>query len=181
MEVLVVVDMQNDFINGALGTKEAQAIVPNVVKKIKEFSGDTILYTMDTHSEDYLATQEGRNLPVEHCILGTDGWKINPDVIEAIDSKKVSILRFEKGTFGSNIFGNWVHDNVDAIDKITFIGLCTGICVISNAMIAKANAPEAEIIVDASCCACVTPDSHNTALRAMNLCQIAVENWRAKS
>lgn len=183
MEILVVVDMQNDFIDGSLGTKEAQQIVPEVVKKIQNFEGDTIIYTMDTHWEDYLLTQEGRNLPVEHCIINTDGWKLNKDVLAAIYANDVPVLKFEKRTFGSYEFGEWITEHREEISKITFIGLCTGICVISNAMIAKAAAVarqtlvEAEIIVDAKCCACVTPESHQNALKVMQLCQIKIENW----
>ena len=152
MKVLVVVDMQNDFIGGALGTKEAVAIVPKVVEKIRNFEG-RVLFTRDTHKEDYLDTQEGKKLPVAHCIKGTEGWELHPE-IEAL--RKEDAL--DKPTFGS-----------------TQIGLCTDICVISNAMIAKAFIPEVPVIVDASCCAGVTPQSHKNALEAMKMCQIICE------
>lgn len=177
MDVLVIVDMQNDFIDGALGTKEAQEIVSKVINKIQNFNGGVIAYTMDTHDEMYLATQEGRKLPVKHCILGTTGWEIQTDVKNAINNKDATILRFEKGTYGSDALSNWIREHADQLDKITFIGLCTGICVISNVMLAKVAAPEVEIVVDASCCACVTPCSHDTALSAMKLCNVTIENW----
>lgn len=171
-KLLLVIDMQNDFIDGSLGTKEAVEIVPNVVKKIKEFNG-TVLYTRDTHFENYLSTQEGMNLPVLHCIKGTQGWEIR---------KEIDVLRttipFDKPSFGSTELGDFLkHENEkEPIEQITLIGLCTDICVISNAMIAKAVLTEVPIIVDASCCAGVTPESHNNALSAMAMCQIIIEN-----
>ena len=162
MDILVVVDMQNDFIDGALGTKEAVAIVPKVVEKIKGFKG-RILYTRDTHSEKYLDTQEGRNLPVPHCIKGTKGWELHPE-IEAEREE----MPIDKRTFGSDALGE------TGIESITFVGLCTDICVISNAMIVKAFLPEVPVIVDAACCAGVTKESHENALKAMQMCQIKV-------
>lgn len=169
-KILMVIDMQNDFIDGALGTKEAVAIVPAVKKKIEEFDG-TVLFTRDTHEEYYMETQEGRNLPVPHCIRNTEGWKIRPE-LEAL-RKTVAI---DKVTFGSSELGAILHglNKLEEIESITFIGLCTDICVISNAMIAKAFLPEVPIIVDANCCAGVTVESHENALKAMEMCQIQV-------
>lgn len=172
MHVLIVVDMQNDFIDGALGTAEAIAIVPNVIKKIRDFDG-IVLATKDTHGEDYLSTQEGKNLPVVHCVKGTEGWELNPSVAELIDEPAI-----EKPTFGSVRLGEVLAalSRKAPVEDITLIGLCTDICVISNAMIAKAYLPEVPVIVDASCCAGVTPASHNNALEAMKVCQIQVVN-----
>lgn len=172
MNVLVVVDMQNDFIDGALGTKEAVAIVPKVVDKIKNFDG-TVLATRDTHQSDYLQTQEGRQLPVEHCIEGTQGWDIRPEIAELLVTEPVN-----KPTFGSVNLAHTVMElnRQEAIESITLIGLCTDICVISNAMLLKAVLPEVPIIVDASCCAGVTPESHARALEAMKVCQMIIEN-----
>ena len=170
--ILVVVDMQNDFIDGALGTKEAVAIVPKVAEKIRNFSGK-VLFTRDTHEENYMETQEGKNLPVPHCIKGTDGWQIRPELMELCKSDPIN-----KVTFGSVDLGTVLceADKEDSIESITFIGLCTDICVISNVMIAKAFLPEVKIKVDASCCAGVTPESHKNALEAMKVCQIEIEN-----
>ena len=172
MNVLVVVDMQNDFIDQALGTKEAVAIVDNVAKKISAFDGK-VIYTQDTHAPDYLQTQEGRNLPVEHCIRGSEGWKISSAL--NVDAKAVI---FEKPTFGSVELGEYLRklSQESAIDTIEVIGLCTDICVISNALLIKAFLPEVPISVDASCCAGVTPESHKNALSAMKMCQIKVTN-----
>lgn len=171
-DILVVVDMQNDFIDGALGTKEAEAIVPKAQKKIEGFAGK-ILYTRDTHEKNYMETQEGHNLPVPHCIRGTDGWQIRPELVSGGTEE---IL--DKPTFGSVGLGERLRDlnAQEPIGKITLIGLCTDICVISNALLAKAFLPEVKIAVDASCCAGVTPQSHRTALEAMKMCQIKVEN-----
>ena len=181
MKVLVVVDMQNDFIDGALGTPEAQAIVPKVVKKIEEFDGE-VLWTQDTHSDDYLETQEGRLLPVEHCISASNGWQIHSSVKAAIQSKHPAddqLNGFEKKTFGSLALAGRLYQEVafgDGIEEIALVGLCTDICVISNALLLKAFMPEVKITVDASCCAGVTPESHKTALAAMKMCQINIEN-----
>ena len=167
---LVVVDMQKDFIDGSLGTKEAQAIVPAVKEKIENFNGD-IIFTKDTHGEDYMNTQEGQNLPVPHCIRGTDGWQIR---------KELDVLRktepIDKETFGStDLAGELVTINEDEeIGSITLVGLCTDICVISNALLIKASLPEVPICVDAACCAGVTPESHENALKAMEMCQIKI-------
>jgi len=169
--LLIVVDMQNDFIDGALGTKEAEAIVEKVVKKIEEWDGD-IVFTLDTHFSDYLSTQEGRNLPVMHCIENTDGWQINGKVKAAAEKKDKTVGMFKKVTFGSAALAEFIKDgNYECAE---FIGLCTDICVISNVMVTKAAAPEMPITVDASCCAGVTPQSHKNALEAMKMCQISI-------
>ena len=170
--LLIVVDMQNDFIDGALGTKEAVEIVPAVVEKIKSFDGK-VIYTRDTHFENYMETQEGRNLPVKHCIKDTFGWQIRKEIDELRKEDAI-----DKITFGSSDLGNILVslNNEEEIGSITLIGLCTDICVISNAMIAKAFLPEVEVKVDASCCAGVTVESHKNALNAMKMCQIKVEN-----
>lgn len=172
MKILVVVDMQNDFIDGALGTAEAVAIVPNVAEKIRGFEGK-VIFTRDTHTADYLSTQEGRNLPVEHCVEGTDGWQICPQLRDFCKDAPI-----DKPTFGSTELGEKLRSINDEtpVESITFVGLCTDICVISNAMIAKAALPEVPVTVDAACCAGVTPDSHRQALGAMKMCQIAIEN-----
>ncbi len=166
-KLLVVVDMQKDFIDGALGTAEAQKIVPFVIDEIKNFDGD-VVFTFDTHSSIYLETREGKNLPVPHCIKGTDGWKLDKDIEPLAVGKKC----FYKPTFGSVELANFVADG-DYTD-ITLIGLCTDICVISNAMLIKAYLPEVNISVKASCCAGVTPESHENALLAMKMCQIDI-------
>lgn len=162
--------MQNDFIDAALGTKEAVAIVPAVAKKIVEYrkTGNQVIFTRDTHQKNYMETQEGKNLPVMHCIEGTDGWQISKE-LEVGESKI-----FNKPSFGSMELADYVA-SLDDIEEIELIGLCTGICVISNAFILKAKLPEVKITVDSSCCACVTPESHQTALNAMKLCQINVK------
>lgn len=167
-KLLVVIDMQNDFIDGALGTKEAVAIVPKVKKKIEEYytNGDLVVFTRDTHYSDYLETQEGRNLPVEHCIVNTQGWKISNE----LDTSKSPMI-INKASFGYNSWNTFYFGNIESIE---LVGLCTDICVISNALIIKAHAPEIKMIVDASCCAGVTPESHKNALEAMKMCQINV-------
>jgi len=166
MKVLVVVDMQNDFIKGSLGSCDAQAILGNVVKLVKDFDGK-VIFTRDTHYDDYLTTQEGKKLPVEHCIKDTDGWQIcdelKPYVKDVVD----------KVTFGSTQLPNIIDSNTD---EVTLCGLCTDICVISNAMLLKAHYPEMTIKVNASCCAGVTQESHKTALDAMRAVQIEIVN-----
>lgn len=172
-DFLIVVDMQNDFITGALGTKEAQKIVPKVVDKVNYYiaHGGRVLFTKDTHYEHYMRTQEGANLPVPHCIKDTDGWQICPELIGI--SMKYPILI--KNTFGSQALFNLFQYNHDGISSnFELVGLCTGICVISNALLLKTALPESVITVDANCCACVTPETHKTALAAMKLCQINV-------
>ena len=168
-EILIVVDMQNDFIDGALGTAEAVAIVPYVKNLIENFDGK-VFFTRDTHFEDYMQTQEGRNLPVPHCIKGTDGWQIHPE-LDAL--RKTEAI--DKLTFGSSELAA-ILGKEERIDGITFVGLCTDICVISNAMVVKAFYPEVPLTVDAKGCAGVTPESHKRALEAMKTCQIRVIN-----
>ena len=170
-KVLVVVDMQNDFIDGALGTKEAVSIVPAVKKKIEEFDG-RVIFTRDTHEVNYLETQEGKNLPVEHCIRGTYGWEIRKELEELRKTEAI-----DKVTFGSSELGGLLlkMDAEEKIEDLTFIGLCTDICVISNVMIAKAFLPEVPITVDAKCCAGVSVESHENALNAMAVCQVKIE------
>ncbi len=172
-KLLVVVDMQVDFVDGALGTKEAVAIVPAVVSKVEEYMADNenqcdIIFTKDTHGEDYMATQEGKNLPVEHCIKGTAGWEIIPQLIEY--AAKCPVL--EKPTFGSMELADIIANG--GYEAIEFVGLCTDICVISNVMLAKAADVNAVVTVDSKACAGVTPDSHNNALDAMKMCQVRV-------
>lgn len=177
MEILVVVDMQNDFIDGALGTKEARSILPRVVERVRAFPG-RVLYTRDTHEPDYLESQEGRNLPVPHCIRGTAGWALHPQ-IEALRKEQP----IDKPTFGSVGLGQVLQaaNREQPISSVTLVGLCTDICVISNALLLKAFLPEVKIAVDASCCAGVTPESHLQALEAMKVCQIHIENDPANS
>lgn len=171
-KILVVVDMQKDFVDGALGTAEAVAIVPNVVKKINEFDGD-IFVTYDTHFENYMDTSEGKNLPVPHCIKGTDGWKLDSYVYEALSKKEYTEV--EKLTFGSTALPELIKNQVGEEEfTIELIGLCTDICVVSNALIFKANFPEIDIMVDKTCCAGVTPASHDAALTTMQMCQIKI-------
>ena len=172
---LIVVDMQNDFIDGALGTKEAEAIVGKVAEKIRGFDGD-VIFTRDTHPENYLQTQEGQRLPVVHCVKDSAGWQIRAG-LESIRACTV----IDKPSFGSTELGVLLaqRDLAEKIGRITLIGLCTDICVISNALLLKAFLPETAIAVDAACCAGVTPESHRCALAAMKMCQIEIENEQA--
>ena len=165
-KTLIVVDMQNDFIDMALGTREAVAIVPKVKAKIQKYlrNGDEIIFTRDTHFEDYLQTAEGRKLPVEHCIKGTRGWEI-ADGLYVAGCKII-----DKPNFG------WPHWKDETLEAVELIGLCTDICVVSNALILKAMFPEVKITVDASCCAGVTTETHKAALQTMKMCQINVIN-----
>ena len=169
-KVLVVVDMQNDFISMALGTKEAISILPRVREKIAHFDGE-VIFTRDTHSEDYLTTREGKLLPVPHCIKGTRGWEIE-DSLKAYCGEVI----FDKPTFGSTLLSAYlVKENAKTpIDSVTLVGLCTDICVVSNALIIKATFPDADVKVDSRCCAGVTPESHEAALRTMQMCQIEI-------
>lgn len=173
MKYLIVVDMQNDFITGSLGTKEAEGILPKVIEKVKSFDG-TVIYTKDTHQADYLSTQEGKKLPVEHCMEGTWGWRL----AEELESLSLGHKVFNKPTFGSVELANYlVEENAkETIEEIELCGLCTDICVISNAFVIKANLTEVTVSVDASCCAGVTPESHKNALAAMKMCQVTVYN-----
>ena len=168
---LIVIDMQNDFIDAALGTKEAVSIVENVKEKIRSFPVEDVIATMDTHGEDYMQTQEGKNLPVMHCIRGTDGWKIRPDIAELLTGAKI----YEKPTFGSTALAADLKELSEKEEiELELVGLCTDICVVSNALLLKASMPEVKISVDAACCAGVTPESHKNALEAMKMCQIKV-------
>lgn len=163
-KTLIVVDMQNDFIDMALGTKEAVSIVENVKSKIDEYikNGDEIIYTRDTHGENYLETPEGKKLPVPHCIKGTKGWEIAEGIYK--DGCKI----IDKPDFG------WPHWDEEQLEDVLIIGLCTDICVVSNALIIKATFPDAVVKVDKNCCAGVTPESHNAALLTMQMCQIDI-------
>ena len=167
--VLVVVDIQKDFIDGALGTSEAVQIGDNVAEMIKGFDGE-VVFTRDTHFDNYLETKEGKKLPVPHCIKGSDGWQIDKK-LEALrlDERKI----FDKPTFGSVELADYLK-SLTSIECVTVIGLCTDICVISNALLIKANLPEVTIRVVERCCAGVTPESHKNALEAMTMCQIEV-------
>ena len=167
MKYLIVVDMQVDFINGALGSDLAVAIVPNVVEKVKSFDGK-VIFTRDTHFKDYMNTQEGKNLPVPHCIKDTDGWQICDEL------KPYADVIIDKLTFGSIELPNFIKSFNEPIEKIELCGLCTDICVISNAVVLKAAFPEVPIAVDSSCCAGVTVESHNNALNAMKVLQIEI-------
>ena len=171
---LVVVDMQKDFVNGSLGTAEAEAMVPRAAEKIRNFEGE-IFVTYDTHFTDYMDSAEGKKLPVPHCIKGTAGWELDEQITDALEGK--SVTQVKKYTFGSDelpdlIFGKSVDDDF----SIELIGLCTDICVVSNALILKASFPEMPISVDASCCAGVTPALHEAALQVMKSCQIDILN-----
>ena len=192
MKVLIVVDMQKDFVDGSLGTKEAQAIVPLVAETIEQMAApDTVvIFTKDTHSHNYMNTLEGKNLPVPHCIKGTPGHSIVDEVLiahanhyqeymsgfDAYPILDMNPIKVEKPTFGSIELQNILYDMNEnhGVEEITLMGLCTGICVMSNAILAKATLPEAQVNVVADCCACVTPESHKTALEAMKLCQINI-------
>jgi len=169
-KILIVVDMQKDFIDGTLGTKEAVEIVPRVVEKIANWDGD-VVFTRDTHKEEYLDTNEGLNLPVLHCIEGTPGWEISSAVLNAAKGEKKI---YNKDTFGSKELAMDLLK--EGAEEVELIGLCTDICVISNALMIKAFLPEAKIGVDASCCAGVTEKSHKNALEAMKVCQVEIKN-----
>ena len=173
-KILIAVDLQNDFIDGALGTKEAVAIVPEAAKRIRDCraAGFEIYATLDTHGENYMNTREGKKLPVPHCIRNTKGWEINPEIREALGDCTL----VEKPTFGSVRLMEMIRNSVEPGQKVTIelIGLCTDICVVSNAMLLKAALPEAEMQVSAACCAGVTPAKHQAALETMASCQIDI-------
>lgn len=178
-KLLIVVDMQNDFIIGSLGTKEAQEIVPRVRKKIEEWNGD-IIFTQDTHFDDYLDTREGKRLPIKHCIYAESGWDIDDLVFESIINKelksilnKKNIRPFQKEYFSEYEFLDFIDDKYDEIEVV---GLCTNICVLANVLLLQSKFHEANIIVDASCCAGSTPELHEAALKVMESCQIEVIN-----
>ena len=169
-KLLIVIDMQNDFIDGALGTKEAAAIVENVKAKIRSYPAADVIATMDTHTADYMETQEGKNLPVPHCIRGTAGWKPDAAVKKALGE---NVIWVEKGTFGAVDLPKIIGKR-RKIEEFLFVGVCTDICVISNAMIVKAAFPEVPVKIAADCCAGVTPQSHENALAAMQVCQMEI-------
>lgn len=174
-KVLIAIDLQNDFIDGSLGTREAQAIVKNAADCIKNFQG-TVIATRDTHYSNYMETSEGKNLPVMHCIEGTSGHDINDNIMEALNENKGTYAIINKPTFGSTKLIEILKDidNRDKITEITVIGLCTDICVVSNVLMIKANFPEIEITVIENCCAGVTPESHNAAITTMKMCQTKI-------
>lgn len=171
-KILVVIDMQNDFIDGTLGTKEAEAIIGNVVNKIKTYPADCIYATRDTHGDNYRETSEGKYLPVVHCVQGTHGWQIRKEVAEAIERAVI----VDKNTFGSNLLTEELYkeSQKDKIE-IELVGLCTDICVVTNALLLKTKLPEVKVTVDSSCCAGVTPESHEAALLTMKMCQVEVQ------
>ena len=170
---LIIVDIQKDFVDGALGTPEAVCIVPRTVEKINNFDGE-IIVTYDTHFENYMETSEGKNLPVPHCIKGTDGWALDSQVQKALNGKKYTTV--EKPTFGSVELPKIIKEKAGNEEfSVELIGLCTDICVVSNALLLKASFPEMDFSVDSSCCAGVTVDSHNAALQTMKMCQINVK------
>ena len=175
MKILIVIDMQNDFLDGTLRNEEGIKIIPKVVNKIMKYKNndDLIVATRDTHDITYLQTQEGKNLPVIHCIKKTHGWEINEDIARALGD----VLIFDKPTFGSLELANWLKDNYYDVQEnleIELVGVCTDICVVSNAMLIKATLPEAKLVCDASCCAGVSIESHKSALQTMKTCQIQV-------
>ena len=175
--ILIVVDMQNDFVDGVLGSPEAVAILPAVEEKIRNHQGK-IIFTRDTHAEDYMQTREGKYLPVPHCIKNTRGWEIHPRVWAAIPKDREAQI-IDKPTFGAVELSaalEKLHEH-SPIATVTLIGVCTDICVISNAMLIKASLPEIDVVIDASCCAGVTPESHENALKTMRMCQIIVDNF----
>ncbi|MCM1388681.1 MAG: cysteine hydrolase [Bacillus sp. (in: Bacteria)] len=175
MKYLIVVDMQNDFISGSLGSKEAQAILPGVIDKVKHYQG-TVIYTKDTHTKEYLQTQEGKNLPVVHCVQGEEGWNLDKELERMAAGQNGKI--YQKPVFGSVELAKdlqYVNEK-EPIEEIELCGLCTDICVISNALLLKAFLPEVPVYVDASCCAGVTPASHKNALEAMKMCQVYIKN-----
>jgi len=187
MKVLVLVDLQNDFIDGALGSSEAQAIVPKVVEKVKNIDKENtlILFTKDTHYENYLETLEGKMLPVKHCIENTPGWCINKEISSIVDntpgyrkysSYNIIHSRIYKNTFGSDVLRDFLIAHEKSIDEVEFCGLCTDICVVSNVLMCRQVLPNTKIVVDASCCAGVTPEKHKAALETMKSCQIEVVN-----
>ena len=170
-KLLIVIDMQNDFIDAALGTKEAVSIVDAVKEKIRSYPAEDVIATMDTHGENYMKTQEGKYLPVPHCIKGSDGWQIRPDIAELLKDAKI----YEKPTFGSVKMAADLKALSEKEEiELELIGLCTDICVASNALLLKAVMPEVKISVDPVCCAGVTPEKHEAALETMRSCQIQV-------
>ena len=178
MKVIVVVDCQNDFIDGVLGTPEAVATVPKIVNYLKDtVDEDTyVFFTRDTHRIDYMDTMEGKALPVVHCIYDTHGWEINKSIFNAVDKFKCKTIIIDKPTFGSLELASYITTLPEKVESITFVGFCTGICVMSNAVICKANFYNScPIIVKEDLCACVSPETHKNAIEAMKLCQIEIQ------
>ncbi len=171
-KILVVIDMQNDFIDGALGTKEAEAIVDNVIAKIGEYPADCIYATRDTHQKNYLETMEGKKLPVVHCVEGTKGWELN----ERVEKALAGAVIMNKPSFGSPELADMLAAEAAGQEdmEIEMVGICTDICVVSNAILLKARLPEVNLVVDAACCAGVTPETHNAALQVMQMCQVEI-------
>lgn len=169
MKILVVIDMQVDFITGSLANKEGEKIVGKIKEKIENYknSGNEVIFTQDTHPENYLKTQEGKKLPIEHCIRGTEGWRIVPEL------RYNECIIFEKPTFGSVELAKYLS-TLEDVEEIEFVGVCTDICVISNVIIVKAKMPEVPIKVDSTCCAGTTIENHENALKAMSMCQIDI-------
>lgn len=166
--LLVVIDMQNDFVTGSLGTEEARQVVQPIVEKLKSFDG-LVAYTLDTHHSDYLSTNEGRHLAVKHCIKGSEGHKLVPELVGLLDAARC----FEKPTFGSVDLARWVAAQ-DDLRHVELVGVCTDICVVSNALLIKAYRPDLEVVVDSRCCAGSTVESHQAALKTMSCCQIFI-------
>lgn len=185
MKVLVIVDMQNDFIFGPLGTAESKAVVPVMVERLKEYEQEQplVLFTKDTHHSDYMDTYEGQNLPIPHCVEDTMGWSICKNISSVVDrnpnfyfysDEDIMSSRIYKNTFGSIRLAELINEYEDQIDEVIFMGVCTDICVVSNALLVKAYCPELKITVDASCCAGTTPENHKAALQTMKMCHINV-------
>ncbi|WP_352401093.1 isochorismatase family cysteine hydrolase [Anaerotignum sp.] len=171
-KILIVIDMQKDFIDGSLGTKEAQNIVNCVLDKIKQYPKENIIATRDTHEENYLETLEGKNLPVKHCVRGTEGWELDKRIAQALEGVRI----IEKPTFGSVELAEIVYNESKNDElEVELVGLCTDICVVSNAILLKAKMPEMKISVDSACCAGVTPETHKAALKTLAMCQITVK------
>ena len=183
-KVLVVVDMQNDFLTGALKNDEGVKVIPHIKGKLENAGKDTLVcFTRDTHFEDYLETEEGKNLPVVHCIYGTEGWQITDELNPLKDGKALpaNTFVFDKYTFGSRQFASFLSENSARIDEIELVGVCTDICVISNAMLAKATLPNIPVYVDAAGCAGVTPATHDNAIEAMKMCHIHIVNEKREA
>ncbi len=170
-KLLLVIDMQTDFVDGALGSPEAVAIIPNVLREIAKYDKKDIIATRDTHPESYMQTREGRYLPVPHCIQYTSGWKLHPEIAPALEGCMI----VDKPTFGSTELSDHIVKLAETEDvEVTLVGLCTDICVVSNAMLIKAALPEIDVKVVADACAGVTPESHSAALMTMKMCQIDI-------
>ena len=181
MKVLIIIDMQNDFITGSLGTTEAQGIVNNIANRVKKSENEMIIFTQDTHHDDYLATPEGKKLPVIHCIENTNGWEIHEEIINAWNQNKNTVIiddiknnSFNKPVFGSIELVKFLENIKEKITEIEICGVCTDICVVSNAIMIKNTLPNIKISIDSKLCAGVTPQSHKEALNIMGMCQIDI-------